>query len=107
MRAAKTWKTWTAKESDRLEALRLAGKTVREIAAELGRSRPSVVCQLARLGVRKPRAAWERWAKALTEPHTARALAARFKVKVGTVKAMRYRLRQAGFDIPAARGRKG
>lgn len=96
----KTWKTWTTKELERLEALRMDGLSAQRIADQLGRTLASVKCRLAGEGIERPRSL--KWLYVLVKPHGIAELAARMGVTKWAVKQQKRKLRRAGFDIPAA-----
>lgn len=97
----KTWKTWTEKEIDELERLRLDGLFAHEIAARLGRTVPSVKCRLGAEGIAFPRRL-ERRLEVLAGEHTIKGAAEKLGVTKWAVKQAKRKLRRAGFDIPAA-----
>ncbi len=95
----KTWRTWTPKEEARLEEMRMAGKTVKEIAAELGRTFASVNGRLSTLDVARAPRRWEQWLEAFSDGAPDRVVAERMGVGLYAVKQRKLRLRKAGFDI--------
>lgn len=97
----KTWRTWTQNEIRRLEELRLQGRTAAEIARAMGRTEPSVKCQLQANGIAKP-SGLARWLPILCKPHTLRSAAQEAGTTKWAVKQAKRKLRRAGFDIPAA-----
>lgn len=87
----KTWKGWTVKEVRRLESLRLEGKSLAQIAAELGRTKASVSQRLSQEGIDRVRNQW-RWLPLLMQPHNIGALAERLGVTKHAVKQAKRRL---------------
>lgn len=108
---SRTWKAWTEQELIRLEQLRLEGKTLAAIAAELGRTVPSIRGCCVQEGITKGRAL-ERWLTIFNAPHINAEVAARTGHTLGAVKQMKRRLHRAGFDTlmsqgPRRNGRSG
>ncbi len=98
----KTWRTWTRKELQRLEELRLAGLTAQRIADELGRTLASVKCRLCQEEIPRTYLTTNRWLMLLSGPHTIAWAAAEMGVKKPTVIRAKNRLRRAGFRCPPA-----
>lgn len=96
------WQHWSGKEILRLEELRGEGMTARQIAQALGRPHHSVRTRLFEAGLSRPRVAALRWLHAFSEPHTIRGMAEAMGTTTQVVRAIKCRLRRAGFPVRSA-----
>lgn len=97
----KTWRSWTVKEDRRLEALRMEGIAVAEIARLLDRTVPSVSSRLKGLGVTRP-SVLGRYLKFVSLPHTTAEVAKRLGVTPHAIHNAKGRLRGMGISLPPA-----
>ncbi len=102
----KTYRFWTTAEEKRLEELRTSGMIVRLIAIEMNRTQSSILNKLSEREVisgffnRR-----QRWMELLIDNNIPlKQVAKMMGVKVGTVKHQKWRLRQAGFNVPVMQG---
>ncbi len=93
----KSWKTWTSKEEDLLEQMRLEGKTVRECAIALNRTHQSVRMRSQTLKFSRAKPTWH---LLLMEEHNLRDIANMCGKTYGTVKREKNRLIKLGFNCP-------
>jgi DNA-binding CsgD family transcriptional regulator len=98
-RSPKTWRAWTRKEIDRLEALRLDGRTAKEIAAALGRTEASVKCRIGQEQITGMVRGRQRWLELLAAPIPLKEAARIMGVTVGAVKQQKRKLRRLGFEV--------
>ncbi len=101
-RSGKTWRAWTRRQESELEELRTQGLTAREIALRTGRSVAAVKCRLAQLGLKRARAADQRWLELFARPHTIAGLVRLTGLTASAVRGAKRRLRRAGFAVPSA-----
>ena len=90
---------WTGQEEECLEAMRLDGRSLCDIALALGRTVGSVKAMAWRLAAVKVLVAESRWLALLARPHTNRGLADFLGLTADAVKRARSRLRRKGFDV--------
>jgi transposase len=99
--AKKTWRAWTQKEIARVEAMRLEGMPLVEIAAGLNRTRSSIKGLVAQEEICLAHPGRERWAKLLVNPIPLKEAARMMGVTVGAVKKRKTKLKKLGFKIAA------
>lgn len=95
----KTWRTWTRKEDQRLEELRMQGLSAPKIAKEMGRTEPSVKCRISQLQAERFSPRQQKWIELLMIPHNLRDVAAKMGVDYRSVVRARYRLKKAKVEI--------
>lgn len=96
---------WTRGEVRVAVLAREDGELLKRIARQLGRTRDSVMQRLRRVGAVKTLTLEERCLALCRLGLTVRSIAEILRVSVASVQTSRWRLRQAGFDVPD--GRRG
>lgn len=93
---------WTRKEEERLEHLRLQGKTRLEISILLRRSIHSISGKCRELGITKPLQLLTLYYPFLKRIHSNKGLADKLGVSITAIKSARKRLRSMGYKVMAS-----